>query len=97
MQVGVAAAATTTGGNTEATNANFTMPRVSSSGEGGTLGGSGLGLLPGIRLNGLGSARGLLRVGLPELEQMEQQLTKNPSMTRDIPNMPLVQNFMNNS
>ncbi|GKV44189.1 hypothetical protein SLEP1_g51393 [Rubroshorea leprosula] len=64
--------------------------------ETGALGGSGLGasLFPG--LGGLGGNSGLFGAGLPEFEQMQQQLTHNPNIMRDIMNMPAVQNLMNN-
>lgn len=66
--------------------------------EGGALGGSGFGasLFPGLGINGLGGTGGLFGAGLPEFEQMQQQLTQNPSMMREIMNMPVVQNLMNN-
>ncbi|KAI4318583.1 hypothetical protein MLD38_032265 [Melastoma candidum] len=41
---------------------------------------------------GLGSLGG----GLPELEQVQQQLTQNPNIMREIMNMPVIQNLMNN-
>ncbi|KAL3527287.1 hypothetical protein ACH5RR_011943 [Cinchona calisaya] len=89
----------TAAGNNGATNANATAPRDAASSEGGPFGGSGLGasLFPGLGLNGLGSGGGgLFGAGLPEFEQVQQQLTQDPNMMRDILNMPLVQNLMNN-
>ncbi|KAL2936841.1 Ubiquitin domain-containing protein DSK2b [Bienertia sinuspersici] len=66
--------------------------------ESGGLGGAGLGasLFPG--LGGLGgtNASGLLGAGLPDFEQMQQQLTQNPNMMREIMNMPAIQSLMNN-
>lgn len=65
-------------------------------GEGVGFGGAGLGgasLFPGLGGSG---ASGLFGAGLPEFEQMQQQLTQNPNMMRDIMNMPAIQNLMNN-
>ncbi|XWS33946.1 hypothetical protein CRYUN_Cryun22dG0126500 [Craigia yunnanensis] len=61
-------------------------------------GGAGLGasLLPGLGLGGLGGSAGLFGDGLPDFEQMQQQLTRNPNVMREIMNMPAVQNIMNN-
>ncbi|KAK4761341.1 hypothetical protein SAY87_006234 [Trapa incisa] len=64
-------------------------------------GGAGMGasLFSGFRLNplgGTGGASGLFGSGLPELEQMQQQLTQNPNIMRDIMNMPAMQSLMNN-
>ncbi|KAK9666677.1 hypothetical protein RND81_14G202800 [Saponaria officinalis] len=68
--------------------------------EGGGLGGAGLGatMFPGLGLGGLGGtgASGLLGAGIPDLEQMQQQLNQNPNMMRDIMNMPAIQSLMNN-
>ncbi|KAI4367349.1 hypothetical protein MLD38_023097 [Melastoma candidum] len=50
------------------------------------LGGS---LFPGLGLNSFGA-------GLPELEQVQQQLTQNPNIMREVMNMPAIQNLMNN-
>lgn len=51
--------------------------------------GQGLGL-------GSGGASGLFGSGLPEFEQVQQQLTQNPNMMRDIMNTPAIQSLMNN-
>ncbi|XP_031494864.1 ubiquitin domain-containing protein DSK2a-like [Nymphaea colorata] len=63
-------------------------------------GGLGLGglLFPGLGANNPGGngASGLFGSGLPEFEQVQQQLTQNPNMMREIMNMPVVQNLMNN-
>ncbi|OWM80497.1 ubiquitin domain-containing protein DSK2b-like isoform X2 [Punica granatum] len=64
-------------------------------------GGAGLGasLFPGLGLNPLGGAgggSGLFGAGLPEFEQMQQQLNQNPNIMRDIMNMPAMQSLMNN-
>ncbi|KAL6531926.1 Ubiquitin domain-containing protein DSK2b [Orobanche minor] len=45
---------------------------------------------------GTGGASGLFGAGLPEFEQMQQQLTQNPNMMREIMNMPAIQSVMNN-
>ncbi|KAK4803164.1 hypothetical protein SAY86_001367 [Trapa natans] len=60
--------------------------------------GSNDGLFPGFGSNALvrGGAPGLFGTGLPELDQMQQQLTQNPDMIREIMNMPAVKNLMNN-
>ncbi|EPS67253.1 hypothetical protein M569_07523, partial [Genlisea aurea] len=70
--------------------------------QGPSLGGLGFDagdvLLPGLNLgslNGTG-ASGLFGAGLPDFQQMQQQLTQNPNMVRDIMNMPAIQNLMNN-
>lgn len=64
-------------------------------------GGSGLGstLFPGLgSLNGLSGngVSGLFGAGLPDLEQVQQQLSQNPNIMREIMNMPAIQNLMNN-
>ena len=69
---------------------------------GGGLGGiNGLGGLGGI--NGLGGASDLFgagfgagNLGLPEIQQVQQQLMQNPDLIRDMMNMPAVQSLMNN-
>lgn len=93
-----AAANTTPVADNGPANANSEAPRDAGSTEGAAFGGSGLGasLFPGLGLNGLGSGGGLLGAGLPNLEQMQQQFSQNPNMMRDILNMPVVQNMMNN-
>ncbi|XXG39152.1 hypothetical protein AAC387_Pa01g0187 [Persea americana] len=68
--------------------------------DGGGLGGAGLGgsLFPGLGLGGLGGngMSGLFGSGLPEFEQMQQQLNQNPNIMREIMNTPVIQNLMNN-
>nr|XP_043632195.1 ubiquitin domain-containing protein DSK2b-like isoform X2 [Erigeron canadensis] len=82
--------------------ANTTTPPVAGQVDGGTtVGGTGLGASPfsGLGLGGLGGLGGnggVFGAGLPELQQMQQQLTQNPNMMRDIMDMPLVQNLLNN-
>ncbi|CAK7329090.1 unnamed protein product [Dovyalis caffra] len=73
------------------------------SNEGGAfgLGGAGLGasLFPGLGSlgsDGGGGASGLFGAGLPELEQVQQRLTQNPNMMREIMNTPAMQSLMNN-
>ncbi|CAK7355529.1 unnamed protein product [Dovyalis caffra] len=88
-----ATAATNTGG----LNTTLTNTRAAGSNDDGVLGGSGFGsLFPGLGLNGLGGNGGLFGAGLPEFEQVQQQLTRNPNIMRDIMNTPVVQNLMNN-
>ncbi|ONK79830.1 uncharacterized protein A4U43_C01F10560 [Asparagus officinalis] len=55
-------------------------------------------LFPGLGINGLGGngSSGLFGAGLPELDQMQQQLNQNPNMMRDLMNLPVIQNMMNN-
>ncbi|GAV83042.1 ubiquitin domain-containing protein, partial [Cephalotus follicularis] len=69
------------------------------SNEGGPMGGFGLGasLFPGFGVNSIGdSGGGLFGAGLPEFEQVQQQMTRNPNIMREIMNMPVVQNLINN-
>ncbi|XP_019182521.1 PREDICTED: ubiquitin domain-containing protein DSK2b-like isoform X3 [Ipomoea nil] len=65
---------------------------------GGTFDGSGLGasLFPGLNLNRPGSGAGLFGDGLPDFDRFQQHMSQNPDMMRDILNMPLFQNLMNN-
>ncbi|XP_012458110.1 ubiquitin domain-containing protein DSK2a [Gossypium raimondii] len=63
--------------------------------------GAGLGasLFPGLNPLGGGggsSGFGLFGSGLPEFEQVQQQLTQNPNMMREIMNTPAIQSLMNN-
>ena len=88
-----------TAGATNTGVPNSTPSGVTSVGsDEGALGGTGLGssLFPGLGFNGLGSSNGLFGAGLPEFEQVQQQLTQNPNLMRELMNMPLVQNLMNN-
>ncbi|KAH9620770.1 hypothetical protein KSS87_005483 [Heliosperma pusillum] len=84
-----------TSDTTSAAAARTTAPT-----EGGGLPGSGPGasLFPELGLGGLGGtgASGLLGAGIPNIEQMQQQLNQNPNMMRDIMNMPAIQSLMNN-
>lgn len=50
----------------------------------------------GLGLGGSGGAAGLFGSGLPEFDQVQQQLTQNPNMMRDIMNTPAIQSLMNN-
>ncbi|XVF18140.1 hypothetical protein REPUB_Repub10bG0186600 [Reevesia pubescens] len=74
--------------------------RTVGSDEAGALGagGAGLGasLFPGLGLGGLGGSAGVFGAGLPDFEQVQQQLTRNPNIMREIMNMPAVQSLMNN-
>lgn len=88
--------------------ANFGSPNTTTgvmrgvgSTEGAGLESTGLGasLFPGLGSNPLGDAgggAGLFGAGLPEFEQVQQQLTQNPNMMREIMNMPAIQSLMNN-
>ncbi|XP_073001218.1 ubiquitin domain-containing protein DSK2a-like [Typha latifolia] len=60
--------------------------------------GSGGSQFPGLGINGLAGngASGLFGSGIPEFDEMHQQLTQNPNMMRDIMNMPVIQSLMNN-
>ncbi|KAE8711715.1 Ubiquitin domain-containing protein DSK2b [Hibiscus syriacus] len=70
----------------------------------GSTEGAGLGasLFPGLSpLGGGGAAAGgggfgLFGSGLPEFEQVQQQLTQNPNMMGEIMNTPAIQSLMNN-
>jgi len=97
-----AAAATATaaaGGNPDTTTG--VTPGVGSN-EGGAfgLGGAGLGasLFPGLGSlgGGGGGATGSFGAGFSELEQVQQRLTQNPNMMREIMNTPAMQSLMNN-
>ncbi|CAL4928863.1 unnamed protein product [Urochloa decumbens] len=56
------------------------------------------GLLQGLGAAGAANSGGLglFGTGLPELDQMQQQLADNPNLMREIMNMPVMQNLMNN-
>ncbi|KAH6767288.1 ubiquitin family protein [Perilla frutescens var. hirtella] len=60
--------------------------------------GVGASLFPGIGLGGHGGtgASRQFGIGVREFEQVQQQLTQNPNMMRDIMNMPAIQGLMNN-
>ncbi|CAN4109784.1 unnamed protein product [Withania somnifera] len=85
------ASATNAGGPNTVQNA----PRDAASDAGGPFPGSGpvASMFPGL---GSGGGGGLFGPGFPDFEQVQQQLTQNPDMMRDMMNMPLVQNLMNN-
>ncbi|CAM8904607.1 unnamed protein product [Rhodiola kirilowii] len=63
----------------------------------GATGGAGLGasLFAGADFNFLGG-NGNLGAGVPGFEQMQQQLTQNPNLMREIMNTPAMQSLMNN-
>ncbi|CAA2978481.1 ubiquitin domain-containing DSK2a-like [Olea europaea subsp. europaea] len=66
---------------------------------GGDMGASlGASLFPGLGLGAVGGtgASGLSGDGIPEFERVQQQLTQNPNMMREIMNMPAMQSLMNN-
>ncbi|KAK6129435.1 hypothetical protein DH2020_036824 [Rehmannia glutinosa] len=81
---------------------NTDSPAVTQDGDpipGGTgVAGAGASLFPGLGLGALGGTgtSGLFGAGLPEFEQVQQQLTQNPNMMREIMNMPAIQSLMNN-
>ncbi|XP_058098518.1 ubiquitin domain-containing protein DSK2b-like isoform X2 [Magnolia sinica] len=81
-------------------NSNAGVSRDTGSNEGVAFGGAGLGgsLFPGLSFNSPAGngVSGLFETGLPEFEQMQQQLTQNPNVMREIMNMPVIQNLMNN-
>ncbi|OMO79985.1 hypothetical protein CCACVL1_13256 [Corchorus capsularis] len=66
--------------------------------------GLGASLFPGLNPlgggagggGGGGGGFGLFGAGLPEFEQVQQQLTQNPNMMREIMNTPAIQSLMNN-
>ncbi|KAK9064489.1 hypothetical protein SSX86_015871 [Deinandra increscens subsp. villosa] len=59
--------------------------------------GAGAPPFPGLGLGGLGGpGSNPFGSGLPEFEQVQQQLTQNPNMMRDMMNMPAIQNILNN-
>ncbi|GAB2252995.1 hypothetical protein Droror1_Dr00005842 [Drosera rotundifolia] len=83
-----------------ATAVNANPPTATAPNTAGALGGAGLGgsLFPGVGLGGLGGngGSGLFGAGFPEFDQMQQQLTQNPNMMREIMNTPAIQSLMNN-
>lgn len=87
--------------DTATTNTTGALPvqGVPSTNNGG-LGGPGLGslLFPGLGGNGLNGngLTGAFGAGIPEFQQVQQQLTQNPNMIREMMNMPAIQNLMNN-
>ncbi|RRT79236.1 hypothetical protein B296_00022837 [Ensete ventricosum] len=67
--------------------------------EGPQFGGADIGgsLFPGLGVNRRdGNGSGFLGFGLPDINQMQQQLAQNPSMMTEIMNMPAVQSLMSN-
>ncbi|XP_060191457.1 ubiquitin domain-containing protein DSK2b-like isoform X1 [Lycium barbarum] len=89
---GFAPAASASATNAVNPNANQDAPRDAVPNVGGPFAGAGgAPLFPG-----LGSGGGPFGARLPDFEQVQQQLTQNPDMMRDMMNMPLVQNLMNN-
>ncbi|GLT27915.1 hypothetical protein SLA2020_028810 [Shorea laevis] len=75
-----------------------TVTRGVGSNEGGGFEDPSLGapLFPGLNALGGTRASGLFGAGLQEFEQVQQQLTQNPNMMREIMNMPAIQSLMNN-
>ncbi|XP_073045496.1 ubiquitin domain-containing protein DSK2b-like [Primulina eburnea] len=81
----------------ESTNSSTGVPPAPSSRSSG-IADAGATLFPGVDLaglNGSGVSR-LFGTGLPEFEQVHQQLTQNPNMMREIINSPAIQSLMNN-
>ncbi|PPD98416.1 hypothetical protein GOBAR_DD04544 [Gossypium barbadense] len=60
--------------------------------------GAGLGAssFPGLNALGGNGGLGLFGSGLPEFEQVQQQLTQNPNMMSELMNTPAIQSLMNN-
>lgn len=60
--------------------------------------GTGASVFSGLGLGALGGngTPGLFGAGMPEFEQVQQQLTQNPTMMREIMNTPAIQSLMNN-
>ncbi|KAL4377074.1 hypothetical protein GQ457_02G013190 [Hibiscus cannabinus] len=57
--------------------------------------GLGVSMFPGLGLGGLGGSAGLFEAGLPDFEQLQQQLARNPNIVRELMNVPAVRNLMN--
>ncbi|XP_072957609.1 ubiquitin domain-containing protein DSK2b-like isoform X1 [Typha angustifolia] len=89
------AAPLTTSAAAATTNPVLGASRTTNSSSEAGLGGS---LFPGLGVNGLAGngASGLFGTGLPGFDQVQQQLTQNPNMMRDIMNMPAMQSLMSN-
>ncbi|KAL2456466.1 Ubiquitin domain-containing protein DSK2b [Forsythia ovata] len=87
-------------GTVSAGNAYSTPGVTQGSGpsEGATGADLGASQFPGLGFGALGGTRtsGLFGAGLPEFEQVQQQLTQNPNMMREIMNAPAIQSLMNN-
>ncbi|KAJ4784738.1 Ubiquilin-1 [Rhynchospora pubera] len=80
---------TTTAANTGAAT------QAPNSGSSPAPGGAGF-TFSGLGLNGLGSNNAGMFGGLPDLDMMQQQLSQNPGIMRDIMNTPAIQSLMNN-
>ncbi|KAK8567889.1 hypothetical protein V6N13_105836 [Hibiscus sabdariffa] len=67
-------------------------------GVGSNEGAAGVGVpsFPGLNALGGNGGFGLFGSGLPEFEQVQQQLTQNPNMMSELMNTPAVQSLMNN-
>nr|CAB3500266.1 unnamed protein product [Digitaria exilis] len=70
-------------------------PLASSTPSSGPAGGLG-GLFPGVGAPRSGRSSGIFGPGFPELENVEQHLSQNPNLMREIMNMPAMQSLMNN-
>ncbi|XP_010918242.1 ubiquitin domain-containing protein DSK2b isoform X2 [Elaeis guineensis] len=77
---------------------NLGASRTPNEGSGLAGAASGGSLFPGLGINGLAGigGSGLSGIEFPELHQVQQQLTQNPNIMREIMNMPAIQNLMNN-
>ncbi|XP_073270587.1 ubiquitin domain-containing protein DSK2b-like isoform X2 [Primulina huaijiensis] len=73
------------------------VPPAPNSGSSG-IADAGASLVPGLDLGALSGSgvSGLFETGLPEFELVQQQLTQNPNMMREIINSPAIQSLMNN-
>ncbi|XVF68071.1 hypothetical protein PTKIN_Ptkin10aG0173700 [Pterospermum kingtungense] len=79
--------------NVETPSTTPGVTRGVGSNEGADLGAS---LFPGLNTLGGSGGLGLFGAGLPEFEQVQNQLTQNPNMMREIMNTPAIQSLMNN-
>ncbi|KAK8716870.1 hypothetical protein V6N13_044163 [Hibiscus sabdariffa] len=52
-------------------------------------------LFPGLGFGGLGGSAGLFEAELPDFGQLQQQLSRNPDIMRELMNVPAVRNLMN--
>ncbi|KAL2254948.1 UNVERIFIED_CONTAM: Ubiquitin domain-containing protein DSK2b [Sesamum indicum] len=80
------------------TNSNAATQGAGPNAGGTGIAGAGASPFPVLGLGALGGAgaSGVFGAGLPEFEQVQQQLTQNPNMMREIMNMPAIQSLMNN-
>ncbi|KAG1359479.1 ubiquitin domain-containing protein DSK2a [Cocos nucifera] len=96
---GFASSTASTDRTSRTPNSTSDIPRSVGSSEGGGFGAAFGGLpFPGLDVNMLGDngGSGLFGSGFPEFGQVQQQLAQNPTMMREIMNLPVFQNLMNN-